>query len=430
VSELMVKVGNSTGYHDGACIHAFTDCRVLCCQAQNKLFEKDSYTKNCKRADGEGLLPVGDAAQDYYEQTHQFRFQRTGSNTATVTRLSDGDTIAFESNKPFVQHDGKTVQMDILKWMQKKKDRRHSKEHGGMPMFGTVGREIWYGGRTTIDDAKVANIWTAIENKLGLDRNAHKKWPVGNLDIKHFLNVPLAALTDKQAQFIEQPGMLPRLNPETGLLEPQMVEKRTSRVEYDSLPGLDPAIRRMIPDRLLPVDIRDLYLFEVGEILVEGIMNSPFLVLEDLKAEITNDPLGLYTGLDNSEIVEAINAKSRTYKAPISSAELLAWAAQASAGEDPRILKLQEAAASHAVKQIKGLAWAAVKMVERDATSLDLNLSDRQAMLDALVAGGALSAADKAALESLATVTGSRAEELFGEGVVVYQSHVDHVRPL
>ena len=153
-------------------------------------------------------------------------------------------------------------------------------------------------------------------------------------------------------------------------------------------------------------------------------MNTPFVILDQLKTEIETDPAGLYTNLNNSEIVETINAKQRTFTVALTSAELLAWASQNS-----RIAKIRAAAADGANQALQSIAIGADLMVSRDNTMLDLNLPDRVAMLDALVAGAVLEAADKTDLETMASYTGSRAEELFGKNVIVYQSHVDYVRP-
>jgi len=66
---------------------------------------------------------------------------------------------------------------------------------------------------------------------------------------------------------------------------------------------------------------------------------------------------------------------------------------------------------------IKSVAQAAYLTITRDDTTLDLNLADRVALLDALVSYNVLTADDKASLESLATVAISRGEEL-GVGLV------------
>jgi hypothetical protein len=115
---------------------------------------------------------------------------------------------------------------------------------------------------------------------------------------------------------------------------------------------------------------------------------------------------------DDSETAAAeINALNRTRINPIGSAELLAWSGQASSGDRPRIIKIEEGKAN-ADEQCAALCITAEQMIMRDNTSLDLNLPDRVAMLNALVAYGVLSAADKASIDALAEESISRADEL------------------
>jgi hypothetical protein len=139
--------------------------------------------------------------------------------------------------------------------------------------------------------------------------------------------------------------------------------------------------------------------------------------LQDLKAELDggHPVTGAYSG-DAQVAADQINEKNRSRIVEISSAELLAWAGQASDGDRPRIIKIQEGK-SNANEAVKALCITAEQLIMRDGTTLDLNLSDRSAMLDALVSGGVLSAADKTSLESLATRSISRAEELNLGGV-------------
>jgi len=90
---------------------------------------------------------------------------------------------------------------------------------------------------------------------------------------------------------------------------------------------------------------------------------------------------------------------------------LLAWSGQASSGDRPRIIKIEEGKAN-ADEQCAALCITAEQMIMRDNTSLDLNLPDRVAMLNALVAFGVLSEADKTSVNALAEQAISRAEEL------------------
>lgn len=135
--------------------------------------------------------------------------------------------------------------------------------------------------------------------------------------------------------------------------------------------------------------------------------------IQTIKTELETDPLGLgYSGMDDSAAAVAFNEKTRSKLEPISSAELLAWSAN-----NTRLQSIKSAAESGADDTIKSVAQAAYLMITRDDTTLDLNLADRVALLDALVSYSVLTADDKASLESLATVAISRGEEL-GVGLV------------
>lgn len=161
-------------------------------------------------------------------------------------------------------------------------------------------------------------------------------------------------------------------------------------------------------------------------------MANPILLLRD---EIVNDPLLVgYSGMSSAQVAGKLNEKNRTFMRVLDSAELLAWAAQ-----NERLYHVTRAAEQGVDRSgaalppaVASIAMAAHRMLLRDNARLDLNLPDRVAMVDALVAGNVLTAADKTDLMTLATVTGSRAEELgiveLGEQVVA--GHVDQARAL
>jgi hypothetical protein len=111
--------------------------------------------------------------------------------------------------------------------------------------------------------------------------------------------------------------------------------------------------------------------------------------------------------MDDAAVAVDLNTDYRTKKEPISSAELLAWSAS-----DSRLQNIKNAAENGTTDDLKSLAQAAYLIVTRDGTTLDLNLADRVAMLDSLVAAGVLTADDRSSLNALATVSISRAEEL------------------
>lgn len=138
-----------------------------------------------------------------------------------------------------------------------------------------------------------------------------------------------------------------------------------------------------------------------------------------LTSEIANDPLTIgYSSMTDQQVADSLNGLTRTRQTPISSAELLAWSgAGADASTKCRYERIQEAAATHGTNAVRGAAVAALGMIERDGTSLDLSRSDRMAMLNAIVAGGVLTAGEKDELLALGAQSISRADEL-GLGIV------------
>ena len=127
-----------------------------------------------------------------------------------------------------------------------------------------------------------------------------------------------------------------------------------------------------------------------------------------LKLEIQNDPANLgYAGQTAEEVLQLLTAKTRTRKRVLSSAELVAWAAGGG-----RMVKIEDACINASLPpEARSIAIAAKLLLDRDGTSLDLNLSDRVAFVDGLVQAGVIGVADKETLYALATESISRLEE-------------------
>jgi hypothetical protein len=128
-----------------------------------------------------------------------------------------------------------------------------------------------------------------------------------------------------------------------------------------------------------------------------------------LREELLNDPLGrAYASMDEIEVIHSLMEVNRDAIFPIKSDNLLAWSAM-----NGRFMKIKNLAEDDAQSdELRSIAWASMKMIERDETDLDLSLPDRAVMLDTLVSVGTLDQSDKDDLYTMATRTISRAEEL------------------
>lgn len=120
---------------------------------------------------------------------------------------------------------------------------------------------------------------------------------------------------------------------------------------------------------------------------------------------------GAYSS-DDQTAADQLNATNISDIKPLPSGDVLQWAAQASAGGTPRILKIQTAAESSPSDDLKAIAQAADIMIQRPDTRLDMTDPEIAAMIAALEAGSVLSTSDVTALTALATVDISRAAEL------------------
>ena len=85
---------------------------------------------------------------------------------------------------------------------------------------------------------------------------------------------------------------------------------------------------------------------------------------------------------------------------PLNSRQLLRWG-----GAGGRLAKLEDAAADRELpREVRSIARAAVLVVSREDTQLELDDPSHEALVDGLVAAGVLSADDKSELVAMATV--------------------------
>lgn len=108
---------------------------------------------------------------------------------------------------------------------------------------------------------------------------------------------------------------------------------------------------------------------------------------------------------------------------PINSRRLLRWG-----GADGRLTKLREAAASHASESIRSVADAALLTVTRPDTELDLADARHETLVDALIAGGVLTADDKTELVTMATGAAPRWQVAGVKAGEVTLNHVSEAR--
>jgi hypothetical protein len=121
---------------------------------------------------------------------------------------------------------------------------------------------------------------------------------------------------------------------------------------------------------------------------------------------------GLYSP-SNDDAAAELNAKNISDVQPMTSGNVLQWSAQSSSPSDtPRLIKLESAATSAPTDALKAIAQAAIILIQRPDTRLDLTDDEIGGMISELETADVLSASDVQSLTMLATVQISRADQL------------------
>ncbi len=169
MAELALKIGTlgtnlSRDYQDGDILCAFNSRRIRCIHAQ--------HICHRKLAGGGVGVHRNDAhvARDWFELTHEFRFERVSGTEILRTTLADLTEELINGTPRLI--DGQMQHMDVEAYV------RRRLAHDRHKIFGTAGSEVWYGGDTDVSNAAMDLVWAAIETKTPLREVDHTRFPV------------------------------------------------------------------------------------------------------------------------------------------------------------------------------------------------------------------------------------------------------------
>jgi hypothetical protein len=193
-------------YEDGDIMSAVPWRRVRQERAEGLCFAKTIIDgkRRIARLNSNGNYDPGDILEDWFEATAEFKFEKISSTQGRITRLSDSNEIVFTNDEPFTQHNGKTVHLDIDRFINRRKKALAADGGAGRPIFGTPGSEYYYGGRTTASHDTLNSVWQAIETKTAYLESVE-------CDRAHFsdhrkrLIIAVNDLTDEEAGLLTQP---------------------------------------------------------------------------------------------------------------------------------------------------------------------------------------------------------------------------------
>ncbi len=241
MAEIALKVGsvsaNPEQYQDGDIVAAFNSRMIRCTHAQNICHVKQAGGgRNAHRSDAH-------VARDWFENTHQYRFERVSRTEIKRITLADMSEVTINDTPQLI--DGKMQHMDVERYIQRRL------AHEGHKIFGTDGAEVWYGGRTDVSNAKLDLVWAAIESKTAFLEANHTKWPAGGRDLMTMLFLPVNDFSDTDSEsYVASEYDL------TDPDNPVVVRKRKRFINWRSIVTAQQEAN--VDNKSLPVDLRDI----------------------------------------------------------------------------------------------------------------------------------------------------------------------------
>jgi hypothetical protein len=225
MAELVLAVRDQTNYQSGDILCAFNERRIGCVHAEHICHPKKFGFSSS------GLRQPVTLLERMLARSYQYKFQRVSRTEVERMDLATLDVEVFSDKTRPRTH----VEQYVF---ERKRLERHL-------IFGTPGREYWFGGRYRPD---VDAIWTEIEEHSPERRVDHQLWPLSEREKRAFLALRLSAdfddeaAADMTAQEVDEEG--------------NVLRKRTRMVDWRALDlGV---LARDIEDRTKPIDVREL----------------------------------------------------------------------------------------------------------------------------------------------------------------------------
>lgn len=226
---LQLMVGDHPTYEDGDIVSAVnwrytrhTTCEGLC-------FARRASDRRPLRLNGTGFLNTSDISRDFFEETHEFRFERVNANQLKKVRLSDNAEIIFTSGQIKADFDGRDVSFDAASFFGRMLRTWGEPNARGKWLFGTDSQNIqYYGGKMNSNHDILDNVWSAVESKLGVLESSVDHAPFS--DYKKRLVIAVNDFSDSVMDGLSSP-LLDETDPEN----PVTVKKRKNWVTWRGL---------------------------------------------------------------------------------------------------------------------------------------------------------------------------------------------------
>lgn len=230
MAELMLKIDPGSGYEDGDILCAFNRRSIRCCHAQHLC-----HIRTAPR-NSSGLISLNSLSRDWFEATHQFRFERIDSRHIRRRDLLSGE---FDTLSDIPNEKGEAIDVGLF--------IRRRKLNPDHYLFNVDGREIWYGGKLDTSNDRLDLVWSMIESKSEHRESQFRRWPAGNQEKKSHLLIPVDDFDDLTATDL--------VSSETN--GDAIVRKRQNQIPWVDVLGLTIAEINRARDKSQEIDLRE-----------------------------------------------------------------------------------------------------------------------------------------------------------------------------
>lgn len=209
--QLLLIVGSHPTYEDGDILVAQNRKLIRAVHA-----EQLCHPKIKDRKVGGMLYNNYPLLRLLYQQGYQYQFERVSAKEVKRTNIWTGDAEIF-SDKP--NERGEAINIEA--YLQRIKTAKKQ------PLFGDDGAEVWYGGRTHLDHAKLDTVWAEIEKRLNVLESDYADWPFTPTEKKKFLSLVVDDFDDTTRADIVGP-LIDNSNPGN----PITIKKRKNKIDW------------------------------------------------------------------------------------------------------------------------------------------------------------------------------------------------------
>ncbi len=179
---LLIKVGDTGVYSDKDVVCAMTTQRINLAKIQSLTNVRNATVNS------DGLREPGSLLDICLQNISKYKFERISEGSVRRTNLDTlkADTITDKAN-------AQGEYMDVPLYIKRRLEFDKHK------IFGSVGSEYWYGGRS-VTDAKIDIVWTAIEAQTSERKADNQEWGFSDKEKKRFLVLTVDPITEEEAE--------------------------------------------------------------------------------------------------------------------------------------------------------------------------------------------------------------------------------------